>query len=77
MKGKTESELLKGESEFRKLYPRDVSRCYPNGKVAMVVYCKPSTLVYSNPSAMESFVDYSEIEPLLIENIVIKAKKKE
>lgn len=48
MKGKTEVELYKGESSFVKLYARDVSRSYPGGKVNIIVYCKPSTLVYND-----------------------------
>lgn len=77
MKGKTEVELYKGEASFVKLYARDVSRNYPEGKINLVVYAKPSTLVYSNSGSYEKYVKPEEIEPLVIEDITIKAKKKE
>lgn len=50
MKGKTEVELYKGEASFAKLYARDVSRVYPEGKINLVIYSKPSTLRYSGSS---------------------------
>ena len=46
MKGKTETELFKGEAQFEKLHPREVSRIYPNGKVAIVIYPKSSSVKY-------------------------------
>lgn len=48
MKGKTEIELYKGEARFEKLYAREVSRIYSQGKVAIVIYPKASTLKYVN-----------------------------
>lgn len=54
-----------------------MSRIYPSGKINFIVYPKPSTLVYNSPSVLESFIDYNDIEPLAIETITIKAKKKE
>ena len=77
MKGKTEVELYKGEASFVKIYARDVSRSYQDGKVNLVVYPKPSTLVYSNNGSFEVSVDSKEIEPLILEDISIKAKKKD
>jgi hypothetical protein len=76
MKGKTEVEMYHGESSFLKVYPRDVSRSYLDGKVNFVIYSKPSMLKFStNASSLESVVNSSLIEPLLIKNVVIKAKK--
>ena len=78
MKGKTEAELYHGESNYSKIYPRDVSRSYEGGKVNFVVYPKPSMLYYSsNTSSLESKVNHEEIEPLVIRDLVIRAKKKE
>ena len=77
MKGKTEVELYKGEASFVKLYARDVSRSYVNGKVNLVVYAKPSTLLYSNSNSYEINANPNDIEPLIIEDITIKAKKKD
>lgn len=66
MKGKTEVELYNGEASFLKLYARDVSRSYRDGKVNIVIYPKPSTLVYSSSGSVESYVDSNQIEPLLL-----------
>ena len=57
IKGKTEVELFKGEASFEKLYARDVSRIYPDGKINLVVYAKPSALLYSQSSSFESFAN--------------------
>lgn len=76
MKGKTEVEMYHGEGSFLKVYPRDVSRSHPNGKVHFVVYPKPSTLRFSSSSnVVEKVVESNEIEPLLISDVTIKAKK--
>lgn len=48
MKGKTEIEMYHGEGSFNKIYPRDVSRHYPEGKVNIIVYAKPSLIKFSN-----------------------------
>jgi hypothetical protein len=41
-----------------KVYPRDVSRNYPEGKINFVVYSKPSMLKFSsNASLVEKIVD--------------------
>lgn len=51
MKGKTEVELYKGEASFVKLYARDVSRVYPEGKINLVIYSKPSALLYAGSNS--------------------------
>lgn len=77
MKGKTEVELYHGEGSFQKVYPRDVSRYYPHGKINFVVYTKPSMLKFSsNASSLEQLVKSDQIEPLLIKDLAIRAKKK-
>lgn len=76
MKGKTEVEMYHGECSFLKVYPRDISRHYPEGKLNFVIYSKPSLIQFSsNTSSVEKIVDSNEIEPLLITGIQIKAKK--
>lgn len=50
MKGKTESELYHGEGSYTKIYSRDVSRFYPDGKLNVVVYPKESALKYCQGS---------------------------
>lgn len=78
MKGKTEVELYHGEGAFMKIYPRDVSRNYADGKLNFVIYSKPSMLKFSsNASSVEKIVESLSIEPLLISDISIKAKKKD
>jgi hypothetical protein len=48
MKGKTQVELYHGEGSFLKVYPRAVSRGYPEGYLNFVIYSKPSLLQYNN-----------------------------
>lgn len=76
MKGKTEVELYKGEASFVKLYAREVSRVYSDGKVNLVIYSKPSTLLYSGSNPFETNINADDVMPLIIEDLVIKAKKK-
>jgi hypothetical protein len=76
MKGKTEVEMYHGESAFLKVYPRDISRHFPEGKLSFVIYAKPSLLQFSsNVSSVEKIVESSQIEPFLITDVQIKAKK--
>lgn len=70
-------ELYKGEASFAKIYAREVSRVYPEGKINLVIYTKPSTLLYSGSNGYDLAINSEEIKPLVIEDIVIKAKKKE
>ena len=77
MKGKTESELYHGQGSYTKIYSRDVSRFYPDGKLNIVVYPKESALKYCQGSnGLEQVVNYGDIEPLVIKDLTIKAKKK-
>jgi len=56
LKGKTEIEFYKGEANFEKIYAREVSRIYPQGKVTIVIYPKPLSLKYSTQGPNEEFV---------------------
>lgn len=76
LKGKSEVDLYKGEASFQKIYARDISRGYSQGKVAIVIYPKASTVKYYTEGLNEYNVDSEEIEPLVIEDITIKAKRK-
>jgi hypothetical protein len=68
--------MYHGEGSFLKVYPRDVSRNYPEGKMHFVIYSKPSTIQFSsNSMTVEKIVESSEIEPLILSDIVIRAKK--
>lgn len=78
MKGKTEVEMYHGEGSFLKVYPRDVSRNYSEGKINFIIYSKPSLVKFSSSSSgVERIVDSNLIEPLLIKDISIRAKKKD
>lgn len=79
IKGKTSIELCSGETEFNKIYPQDITRTYLDGKLNIVVYPKPLAVVYSHcqsQSVDKCFIDPELIEPLVIENVAIKAKKR-
>ena len=77
MKGKTEVEMYHGEGCFLKIYPKEVSRNYAGGKLNFVVYSKPSMLKFTNNSStLEKIIDSALIEPLVIKDISVKAKKK-
>lgn len=56
---------------------RDVTRIYSDKTVNIVVYPKPTVLRYSGESSIEENVDFSEIEPLVIEGVCVKAKKRD
>jgi hypothetical protein len=78
MKGKTEIEMYHGEGSFLKVYPKDVSRSYPDGKINFVIYSKPSLVQFSNSSSgVERIVESNLIEPLLLKDVTIRAKKKD
>ena len=77
LKGKAECELFNGESSFLKMALRDVSRTFFGRTLNLVIYAKPSVLRYSEESPETHRVDPEQIEPLIIEGIVVKAKKRE
>ena len=77
VKGKLETELYHGTAGFVKMAARDVSRNYVNKTVNVVVYPKPTVLKYSGESSIEENIEFSEIEPLVIQGVSIKAKKRE
>jgi hypothetical protein len=47
IKGKTSVEMYHGTAEFNKIYTQDISKTFLNGKVNILVYSKPSILIYS------------------------------
>ena len=79
LKGRTSTELFSGESEFNKIYPQDISRTFLNGQLNIVVYAKSLAVVYDStiPKNKDKvFVDPEFIEPLIIENVIIKARRR-
>ncbi len=71
-----EMDLFGGEAEFRKIYPYDISRYLKDGLLSIVVYVKPSMISHSQPTPGQRIILAEEIEPLCIQNIVVKAKKR-
>lgn len=76
MKGNCEIEIHHGVGEFRKIYPRDISRGFVDHQVNFVIYPQPSTIQYMDSmNQWETYVDPMDVQPLLIEKISIRAKK--
>lgn len=62
MKGNSEIEVHHGVGEFRKLYPREVSRGFRDQQVNFVIYPQPSVLEYvESMSRWEEYVDPMEV----------------
>ena len=77
MQGKIEIDLYHGEAEFKKISPKDVSRHFHGGLVNLVIYPKKSLLKFTGEVAKyEKEIDCEFIEPMVIRDVVIKAKKK-
>ncbi len=76
MKGNCEIEMLHGQGEFRKVYPREVSRGFRDQQVNFVIYPQPSVLRYMDSmSRWEEYVEPMQVEPLIVEKICIRAKR--
>lgn len=76
LKGTTEQALLHGEANFDKLQIKEVTSHYRNGWVFMVIYAKmPSISQNSNNVEENSDIKFYDIQPLIIEQVVVKAKK--
>ena len=56
---------------------RDVTRNFANKTMNIVIYPKPTVLRYSGESSIEEYIDHSLIEPLVIHDVSVKAKKRE
>jgi hypothetical protein len=77
IQGRTEVDLYHGEASFAKISPRDVSRSFPNGKVDFIVYPRQSLIQFStSATSLEEHINAVDIEPLIIKDITIRAKKK-
>jgi hypothetical protein len=76
LKGTTEQALLHGEAVFDKLQIKEVSSHYRNGWIFMVIYAKMPSISVNNSSIEEhSDINFFDIQPLIIEQVVVKAKK--
>ncbi len=75
--GKSEVDLYHGVADFMKVYPGDVSRNYPDGLINIVIYPKPSLLkLAARVEVDEAVIDMTEVEPLVIRDVIVRAKKK-
>ena len=76
LKGKTEIDLYHGETSFHKIYFRDISKKYALGTLNLIVYVKPSLLqIGVGNSILEKEVDWADIQPLVLSNIVVLSKR--
>jgi hypothetical protein len=77
IQGKVEIDLYHGEAEFKKVSPKDVSRHFNGGVVNIIIYPKKSLVNFTGEATKyEKIIDSDLIEPVLIRDIIIKAKKK-
>jgi hypothetical protein len=73
--GQTEIDLFKGSATFIKIYAKEVSRGLRKGCINLVIYARPSLVSYCD-SLSGLVVNSEDIEPLVIEGVVVRAKKK-
>lgn len=73
LKGYIEQSLVNGFCKFDRIQIREVSSHFRNGWIFIVVIPSMTPLGSYNPN--ENFIDYCQIEPLVVSKIVVKAKK--
>eukprot|EP01017_Pseudomicrothorax_dubius_P031701 TRINITY_DN4071_c0_g3_i11.p1 TRINITY_DN4071_c0_g3~~TRINITY_DN4071_c0_g3_i11.p1 ORF type:complete len:163 (-),score=58.18 TRINITY_DN4071_c0_g3_i11:261-710(-) len=82
LKGQVERELVSGAAKFDKVQIREVSSHFRNGWFFLVVRPKPSKYSSSMHLAGSArapeggvTISYEEVKPLVVDRIVVKAKK--
>ena len=77
-KGNNESEVYQGQGSLTKLQFKEVSSFYSNKGIFFVMYAKPQSFKYNNNSSNynDRNINYNYIRPLVIRDIIVKAKKK-
>lgn len=76
MKGFVEKDLNSGMAVFEKIQIKEVTSHFRNGWVFLVVYPKmPSFATNIQPIPGQNIVDYNQIKPLVIDRVIVKAKK--
>jgi hypothetical protein len=74
LKGYIEQSLHQGICRFEKIQIREVTSHFRNGWVFIVIIpCM--TPLGSALSSADSYIDYTKIEPLVLDKVVVKAKK--
>ena len=77
MGGKIEVDLYHGEAEFKRIFPSDITRRYSADPIKIIIYPKGSVLKFTNAGEEhEREINPDEIEPLVINDVTVKAKKK-
>lgn len=67
---------MNGYCSFEKIQIKEVTSHFRKGYVFLVVYPKMPTFGnISSGSIQQNFVDFTTIKPLIIEKVVVKAKK--
>jgi len=74
LKGYIEQSLNQGICRFEKIQIKEVSSHFRNGWIFIVIIPSMTPLGSASTSS-ETYVDYTKIEPLVLEKIVVKAKK--
>lgn len=80
MKGSVEKDLVNGVADFEKLQIKEVTSHFRNGWVFFVVYAKMPSIFAKTPKNNSDKqtgveIDFMEIKPLILENVMVKAKK--
>eukprot|EP01016_Furgasonia_blochmanni_P013201 TRINITY_DN1668_c0_g1_i4.p1 TRINITY_DN1668_c0_g1~~TRINITY_DN1668_c0_g1_i4.p1 ORF type:complete len:597 (+),score=195.43 TRINITY_DN1668_c0_g1_i4:134-1924(+) len=76
LKGFVEKDLVHGSASFEKIQIKEVTSHFRNGWVFFVIFPKVSAfgnLVTSSTNS--NVVDYTKIKPLIIDKVIVKAKK--
>jgi len=76
LKGNIEKDLVNGYCSFEKIQIKEVTSHFRKGYVFLVIYPKMPTFGnISSGTIQQNFVDFTTIKPLIIEKVVVKAKK--
>lgn len=77
LKGNCESVIYHGRCEFRKIHIREVSSYFPRGWIYAVINPKQPSFCYTyKDSSAEQLVDFKDVKPFVVPNVVVRAKKK-
>lgn len=72
LKGYTEQDLVGGSCTFDKIQIKEVTSHYRKGMLFLVAFSKMPTFGCIHD---EHYVDYNLIRPLVVDKVVVKAKK--
>jgi len=77
LKGVIDKDMVDGTVTFDKIQIKEVTSHFRNGWVFFVVYPKTAGTVFNRamPAGNAVLVDHNQIRPLVLERVVVKAKK--